>query len=184
MQRAGFILTGGQSSRMGTDKALLPWRGTTVVEYLSHLVATVAGSSTLVGHPERYLQVGFPCLSDLRPGCGPLSGIETALFATSADWNLVISCDIPEIGAELLSGLFERAMTKGADVTLIRDGEGRLQPLCAIYHRRCLETVRNALDRNALSLLDVVNQLGPAFFDTSACFQNINTPEDWRALSH
>src|SRR6185437_4100723 len=99
MQRAGFILTGGRSSRMGSDKALFPWHGTTVVEHLSGMVASVAGSSTLVGHPERYSHLGLPCLADLRPECGPLSGIETALAGTSAEWNLILACDVPEVTA-------------------------------------------------------------------------------------
>jgi molybdopterin-guanine dinucleotide biosynthesis protein A len=182
MQRAGFILTGGRSSRMGSDKALFFWHGKTVVEHLDRMVANVAGSSTLVGHPERYLHLGLPCLPDLRPGCGPLSGLETALSATNADWNLILSCDIPEITAELLESLFIYAIAGNTDVTIVRDGSGELQPLCAVYHRRCVLPVRLALDRNELRLLDVVHRLQPAFFDIARPLQNVNTPEDWRAV--
>jgi molybdenum cofactor guanylyltransferase len=181
MQRAGFILTGGRSSRMGSDKALFPWNGITVVEYISRVVASVAGSCTVVGHPERYSHLGLPCLRDVRPGRGPLSGIETALAETSAEWNLILSCDIPEVTAEQLELLFDHAIAGGAAVTLIRDAGGALQPLCAVYHRRSLAAVRAALDRNELRLLDVVHHLQPAFFDIAQRFQNINTPEDWRA---
>jgi len=181
MQRAGFILTGGRSSRMGSDKALFPWHGITVVEHLARLVTSAAGSSTLVGHPERYSHLGLPSLSDLRPECGPLSGLEAALAVTSADWNLILSCDVPELTAELIESLFDRAIITSGNVTLIRDAAGALQPLCAVYHRRCLAPVRAALDRNELRLLDVVHQLEPVFFDTSHRVQNINTPEDWRA---
>lgn len=179
MQRAGFILTGGRSSRMGRDKALFPWRGSTVVEHLSVMVASVAGSSTLVGHPERYLHLGLAALADLRPGCGPLSGIETALASTAAEWNLVVSCDIPQVTGDLLGALFDRAECAGKAVTLIRDGDHLLQPLCAVYNRRCLAAVRAALDRNDLRLARVINDLHAEYFDVAAPFPNVNTPEDW-----
>jgi molybdenum cofactor guanylyltransferase len=182
MQRAGFILTGGRSSRMGSDKALFPWYGKTVVEHLSSLVASVAGSATLIGHPERYSHLGLRCLPDLHPGCGPLSGLEAALAATDVDWNVILSCDIPDISARLLESLFDYALECNAAVALVRDSESVLQPLCAVYHRRCLAPVRAALDRNELHLLDVVQQLQPAFFDIDQRIQNINTPEDWRAV--
>ena len=181
MQRAGFILTGGRSTRMGSDKALLPWRERTVIEHLSLLVASVAGSSTLVGHPERYLHLGLPALADLRPGLGPLSGLETALASTSAEWNLVLSCDIPEVTRQLLESLFSHAAASGAAVTLIRDAAEELHPLCAVYHQRCLAAARAALDRNDLRLLDVIGHLQPEFLDIPASFPNINTPEDWSA---
>jgi molybdopterin-guanine dinucleotide biosynthesis protein A len=181
MQRAGFILTGGRSSRMGRDKALFPWRGSTVVEHLSLAVQSVAGSSTLVGRPERYSHLGLPALADVRPGCGPLSGIETALSSTPAEWNLVVSCDIPEVTRELLGSLFNHALAAGAAVTLVRDGANTLQPLCAVYHRRCLAVVSAALDRNELRLTRVIDALQPEFFPMAAPLPNINTPEDWSA---
>jgi molybdopterin-guanine dinucleotide biosynthesis protein A len=181
MQRAGFILTGGRSSRMGRDKALFPWRGSTVVEHLSNMVASVAESSTLVGHPERYLHLGLPAIADLRPECGPLSGIETALASTVAEWNLVVSCDIPQVTSELLRSLFDHAEAAGTAVTLIRDGANVLQPLCAVYHQRCLAAVRAALDRNELRLSRVINDLHPEFLDVAAPLLNVNTPEDWSA---
>jgi molybdopterin-guanine dinucleotide biosynthesis protein A len=181
MQRAGFILTGGHSSRMGRDKALFPWRGSTVVEHLSLMVATVAGSSTLVGHPERYFHLGLRAIADLRPGCGPLSGIETALASTSAEWNMIVSCDIPQVTADLLGSLFDHAVRAGRPVTLIRDAANDLQPLCAVYNRSCLAPVSAALDRNELRLTRVINDLHPEFFDVAMPFPNVNTPEDWSA---
>src|SRR3981081_963293 len=77
--RAGFVLVGGNSSRMGKDKARLPFGGGTLAEYVAKAVREAAGSVTLVGAPERYLSLGFPMLTDIRKGAGPLSGIHTAL---------------------------------------------------------------------------------------------------------
>jgi molybdopterin-guanine dinucleotide biosynthesis protein A len=180
MQRAGFILTGGRSSRMRTDKALLPWRGRTVVEYMAAAVKSVAGSCTLVGAPEKYSFVDIPCVADLRPGLGPLSGLEAALSTTAADWNLILACDFPEITSQLLASLFDHALSAGNDVTLTVGTDGKPQPLCAVYHRGCLASVRDALDRHELRLLDVVSHLNPAFFSASSPLYNVNTPEEWR----
>lgn len=180
MQRAGFILTGGRSFRMRTDKALLPWRGRTVVESLAAAVKTAAGSCTLVGAPERYSSLGIPCLADLRPGLGPLSGLEAALSATAADWNLILACDFPEVTPELLRSLLDHASCAGNDVTVTLGAEREQQPLCAVYHRRCLAAVRDALDRSEKRLMEVVRSLHPAIFRTASPLHNINTPEEWR----
>jgi molybdopterin-guanine dinucleotide biosynthesis protein A len=91
--RAGFVLVGGNSSRMGRDKARLPFHGTTLVEHVASTVADAAGSVTLVGAPERYASLGFPMLVDSRTGAGPLAGIHTALASSPAAWNLIVACD-------------------------------------------------------------------------------------------
>lgn len=180
MQRAGFILTGGRSRRMGSDKALLPWQGLTVVEHLSQIAADAAGSCVLVGQPERYRHLGIASIADLRPGCGPLSGIEAALASTSAEWNLILSCDLAGVHPEMLEALFQHAAASNAAVCLIRDAAGVLHPLCAVYHRRSLAVVRAALDQSMFRLLDVVASLQPIYFEVAQPISNLNTPEDWR----
>src|SRR6058998_1400393 len=95
--RAGFVLVGGRSSRMGRDKACLPLQGRTLLEHVAAAVAAAAGSVTLVGSPERYQNLGFRVIADSLPGCGPLGGIHTALGASPADWNLIVACDMPGI---------------------------------------------------------------------------------------
>ena len=79
MRVAGFVLTGGLSSRMGQDKALLPMGSQTLCEHIADIVSTVASQVFLIGHPERYGHLKYKCIADLRPGLGPLSGLETAL---------------------------------------------------------------------------------------------------------
>src|SRR5437763_12141966 len=103
--RAGFVLVGGASSRMGRDKARLPFRGRTLVEHIAAAVAEAAGSVTLVGAPERYQSLGLPIIPDTRPGEGPLAGILAALGASQAGWNLIAACDMPVISAPFLKSL-------------------------------------------------------------------------------
>src|ERR1019366_6470085 len=94
---SGYVLAGGRSSRMGRDKARLPFRGcdlvSAVAAAVAAAVASVAGNVTLVGHPE------LPSIPDRYPDGGPLGGILTALDHTAADWNLIVACDMPEVSA-------------------------------------------------------------------------------------
>src|SRR5882672_6033560 len=98
---AGFVLTGGRSSRMGRDKALLPVAGSgpagglSLVERTAELVRGAAGSVILIGMPERYAHLGLPVVADIVEDCGPMGGLLTALHVTHADSNLIVACDMP-----------------------------------------------------------------------------------------
>jgi molybdopterin-guanine dinucleotide biosynthesis protein A len=77
--RAGFVLAGGRSSRMGRDKALLTIDGEALLTRVARQVAAVAGSVTVIGPPERYSHLSLEVVPDRTPGAGPLGGIDTAL---------------------------------------------------------------------------------------------------------
>lgn len=181
MRRAGFILTGGNSSRMGRDKALLPWGKATVVEHLARLLQPVSDTVTLVGQPQRYGHLAIPCIPDLRPGVGPVGGIETALASTDADACLVLACDIPDVPSAWLIELFRSAESGEALFTGIRDAAGALHPLCAVYRRESLAIVQNALNGGERRLLRVVDRLKPVWIDAADVLANINTSEEWQA---
>src|SRR3984885_1114552 len=114
MQSSGFVLAGGASKRMGQPKALLPYRGTTLVEHVAKIVQEAAGSAApspviVIGDPDRLGHLGFQVFPDELPGCGPASGIYTALRVTQTDWNLVVACDMPGVTTDLLRELLLRA---------------------------------------------------------------------------
>lgn len=182
MLSAGFVLAGGQSSRMGRDKALLPYRDTLLVDWIARQVEAAAGSATLVGHPGRYRFLGRPVLADLRPGCGPLAGIETALEATTAEFNLIVACDLPNLTRDLLAGLLEAAMGQDADCTLPEAPGIDQPPLCAVWRRRCRDKVRQALDQGERKLARLLEQLRLSRWTVAgaAWAVNLNTPEDYR----
>ncbi|HWR51400.1 MAG TPA: molybdenum cofactor guanylyltransferase [Bryobacteraceae bacterium] len=178
--RAGFVLAGGASSRMGRDKALLPWLGSTLVEVVAARVFEAAGSVTLVGPPDRYSDIPIAMVPDLRPGLGPLAGIETALEQTAADWNLILACDMPAVTTAFLRELLDRAERLNPDCLAPIVPSGRLQPLCAVYHRRCLEPFRAALDSGTRSITDALGTIAVLRHpvDTETLFANLNTPAD------
>ncbi len=178
MSQAGFVLAGGASSRMGTDKALLDWQGQPMVVHVANLMVPVTGQVTLVGSLAKYGHLGFPVIEDQQPGLGPLGGIRAALAATESDWNLIVACDMPYLNPELLKRLLEDAKLSGADC-LMPAG----QPLCAAYHRRCLGTVDHALASGVRKVRQALEGLRVELFevDQVICFQNLNSPADWAA---
>ena len=181
MDRAGFVLAGGQSSRMGRDKALLPFEGKSLIEHVAGVVEQAAASATIIGDPSRYGSVGFPVVSDIRPGCGPLSGIHTALTISQAAWNLILACDMPQVSPAFLLSLLDRAQASPSRCVIPAGPTGKPEPLCAAYHRRCLPAVTAALDGNIYKIMDAVAELQPDIWRVpeSSCFHNVNTPRDW-----
>ena len=188
MGRAGFVLVGGHSSRMGRDKALLPYQGRTLVEYVAAQVLGAAGSVALAGAPERYGFLGFPMIGDLTPGFGPVAGIQAALASTSADWNLIVACDMPSLSADFLRSLFVAAEHCGEDCLIPYAppagrrpvSTGLPQPLCAVYHRDCLPAIERAIRENLRKATDAVSRLSVCAWPVAdnSWFQNLNTPED------
>ncbi|MGH9571251.1 MAG: molybdenum cofactor guanylyltransferase, partial [Candidatus Angelobacter sp.] len=97
----GFVLAGGRSTRMGTDKAALPLNGRTLLEHALQIVGQVAGRVLILGSKQLYGKYGA-AIEDLYPGCGPLGGIHAALLNSQTRLNLVIAVDTPFLSAELL----------------------------------------------------------------------------------
>ncbi|MBV9081607.1 MAG: molybdenum cofactor guanylyltransferase [Acidobacteriaceae bacterium] len=179
MRAAGFVLVGGRSSRMGRDKALLPWRGGVLAGELAATVAAALGNVALIGSPERYSQLGFDCIADLRPGLGPLAGIEAALASGRGELNLILACDTPGIEAEELCALVEHARHACAGCVVTIDETGRTHPLYAVYRSCCLPVLRKALDERRLKLMDLLDELHAVSFHIGRKLENFNTPEDW-----
>jgi molybdopterin-guanine dinucleotide biosynthesis protein A len=183
MSVAGYVLAGGNSTRMGADKALLLFEGATLVQRIACCVEKVTGNATLVGDPQKYRTLGFPVIPDVRPGLGPLGGMEAALLHSASEWNLIVACDMASVDSEFLQTLASEAreLPLEKDCLVPVGPDGRPQPLTALYRRRCLPVFSEALDRNRTKVTDAVNSLHAVFRQTADAksFQNVNTPQDW-----
>jgi molybdopterin-guanine dinucleotide biosynthesis protein A len=186
MGRAGFVLVGGKSSRMGRDKALLSHQGTTLVEHVAAQVVAAAGSATLIGPPERYEFLGLPVVADSVSNFGPVAGIQAALQATGEDWNLIVACDMPSVSADFLRSLFEAAEQCGADCLVPHSPSGLPEPLCAVYHRNCLAGINRAIGEDLRKTTSALSKLRVSAWPVSESlwFQNLNTPEDLATYRH
>lgn len=185
MSRAGFVLVGGRSFRMGRDKARLPYRGLTLLDHVAGEVRQAVGSVWLVGPPERYQDLAYPIIPDRYLDCGPAAGIHAALAADLAEWNLIVACDMPGVTAAFLASLLEQAQRAGRRGLLPFSPDGRPQPLCAVYHRACLPEFERALAEGRRKLIPLVASLDLAEFPVAegGWFENLNTPADWRLLA-
>ena len=181
MQAAGFVLVGGRSSRMGQDKARLRIGTRLLVEDIAGKVANATGRVTLVGPPERYADLAFECLPDLRHGLGPLAGIETALASGYGDLNLITGCDMPDLATEWLEKLVTIARRTRALCVVTRDAAGKVHPLCAVYRTQCLPFVRRALAARQLKLFDFIRGLPVIEMHASHVIGNLNTPQELAA---
>ena len=181
MQAAGFVLTGGRSSRMGQNKARLKVDSHFLVEVVAAEVAKVTGSVALVGNPALFDDLPLECIADLRPGLGPLAGLEAALSSGRGEFNLILACDMPGIQSSDLKQLLNRAAQTGALCTLASEVNGRKHPLCAVYRSEALALVRAALDARRLRLLDLVEELRAVDVCFETGLNNLNTPEQWAA---
>jgi molybdopterin-guanine dinucleotide biosynthesis protein A len=182
MLNAGFVLTGGLSSRMGRDKALLPAGSQTLCEHIADVLSVVAQHVMLVGHPERYGHLKYRCLADVRPGLGPLSGLETALSLELAEFCVIASCDAYNLDAAWLRALLAESRRSGALCTVARDSSGKLQPLCAVYRKECRPLVSSALSAGRLRVMDLLKELGAVAVTIPGTVLNLNTPEEYQEL--
>jgi len=185
-----FILAGGKSTRMGTDKAFLRWQEGTLLDHVWEMAHELTPQVRIVADRNRFASYGAAVLEDIYPGCGPLGGIHAALSSTVSPWNLMLAVDLPLLSGRLLCYLVTRARESDASVTVPRVGGG-LQPLCAVYRREFAEVAKRALEagQNKIDLLFASVQtqtieeeeLLRAGFSREM-FRNVNTPEDLEAV--
>lgn len=181
MKAAGFVLVGGQSRRMGQDKARLPIGSKLLVEHIAATVGQVTEWVGLVGTGGAYADVPYECLPDRRQNLGPLAGLETALLSERSEFNVITGCDMPSVQASWLRALLGAAQRTEALCVAATDTSGQLHPLCAVYRSGCLPLVQQALDAGDLRMLDLIRTLRAETVELDGIVQNINTPQQWAA---
>ncbi len=149
------MLAGGRSTRMGQDKSLLRAGGRTLIELALEKFRSVGVHGPRIAGARSDLSSYAPVVPDLHPGCGPLSGIESALAATNRPLNLFLPVDMPLLPAQFLNWMLQRAETTGAWVTIPRIN-GLAQPLCAVYHRDLLRPIAASLLAGDYKVMRVV----------------------------
>lgn len=182
----GFVLAGGKSSRMGSDKSVLPWNGSTLLEQTRTLLEQVCEKVFILGSPEVYGSFG-QCFEDIHPDCGPLSGIHSALVHSPTAYSLITAVDTPFISREFMAYMIERALDASAIVTSPRIN-GALQPTCAVFSQKFLPIAEEALKSGKYKLeplfppqqtLVLTEADLSQFASVAEMFENLNTPQDF-----
>lgn len=183
----GYVVAGGRSSRMGSDKARLPWGGTTLIEHACARLRGACGEVRLLtGATPRYAELGLPIDLDALLDAGPLAGVLAGLERLAPDEvGLFLALDLPHVPSGLLTFLVEACAGWDAVVPVTPRGP---EPLCASYRASCAASMRARLQAGERRMTcfwpDVrVCQVGPealiSFGDPARLFTNLNTPEEY-----
>ena len=183
------ILAGGHARRFGgADKASLIVGGARIIDRQLAALETVADDIRIVtNEPDRYATLGVRVILDQIAGAGPLGGLHAALADAVHGAVIVLACDLPFVTPALLQLLVSQ-FGDGEEIDAVVPQSARgLEPLCAVYAKRCADQARHRIDRGDLytrGLLDDVRVrvLGPevlAPYDDESVFLNVNTPHDY-----
>ncbi|MFZ4858526.1 MAG: molybdenum cofactor guanylyltransferase [Desulfuromonadaceae bacterium] len=183
------ILAGGPSSRMKSNKALLPYRGGRFIDAIYRLLRSIFTDVIVVtNNPEQYDFLPCNKVPDIYKGMGVLAGIHSGLYHSSNPAIFAVACDMPYLKEGLIRYMASRADACGV---LIPESPGGLEPLHAFYGKECLAAMEAALlngQKRIVSFFDsaavsTVHAEQIAYFDPAfASFININTPDDYYGM--
>jgi molybdopterin-guanine dinucleotide biosynthesis protein A len=185
------VQAGGQSSRMGEDKALKPFLGRPLIERVIERLQPVADELLITtNQPEAYAFLSLPLVTDIRPGRGPLGGLYTALVSARNAAVAVVACDLPFASAPLVVASAGFLIQDAADVAIAESTEG-FEPLHAVYRRQaCIGPIEAAMEAGQWRMISWFPQVKVrkltiaelALYDPGGlAFWNVNTPEEFAA---
>ena len=208
----GFVLAGGKSSRMGQDKALLPFLGRPMIEIAIEKLRGFCAEVSIVGNRED-LRGFAPVVREERLNVGPAAGVEAGLFAGTQPWTMFIPVDVPLVPLEVLriwGATVVEQKTAGYGASCLLANQQR-QPAFCMMRRECYGSVTFALERGERRLDDILMSIdkdeevggvwvcdvaklayasSPASLDRKLWFSNVNTPQElaeaeaWAAASN
>lgn len=169
----GYVLAGGQSSRMGRDKAFLELAGKPLILHAVVKLRRVCVDVNILGSNPA-LDAYAPLVKDVHPGCGPLGGMEAALLHSQHDWNMFLPVDVPFLPTAYLCGWVRQAVLRADGVIrILHQGfempgvhalvwmfrvEGVPQPTVALVHREVRPFLTEALERGEYKLFPVLER--------------------------
>lgn len=186
-QKVGLVLAGGQGSRLGQTKGDLELDGAVLAQRAASALWPLCGS-VLISVAQGAINPApdWPAVEDFPPpGRGPLAGIAAAFAACGDADLLVLACDYPRVGRDLLE-LLAHAPLEDHDLVLPTDGAGRDHPLVASWSRRMQPIVDAALDDGRFRVHGLfpdcrVRRLHPDSLpvsDPDRALHNVNYPTD------
>lgn len=178
----GYILAGGKSSRMGTDKGLLDFNGKPIVQLVIEQLQPVFNKVVIVSNNVDYEKFGLEVIPDLIKDIGPAGGIHAALSHSNSEKIFIVSCDMPFITTKAILYIIEHVGQ--AQITLPLN-HGKTEPLFGIYSKVCLSVWAELIQQEKVKLQEMEN-----YFDllkinvdqnelfTDSLFANINDEND------
>jgi molybdopterin-guanine dinucleotide biosynthesis protein A len=183
------VQAGGESRRMGRNKALIPFLGQPLIKRVIDRLKPLADEVLITSNqPDGFEEFEFPLVADVLPGMGALGGLYTALWAARNPLVIVVACDMPFANRQLLQYQVDLLVHEDVDVVIPGYAQG-WEPFHSVYRRAtCLPEIESALDQGQKRLISWlpavrVRYLGAAeierFDSLGIAFQNVNTQEEW-----
>jgi len=181
-----FILAGGRSTRMGTDKAFVLLEGRTLLVRALDLARSIPCDVRIVGDPAKFASF-TSVVEDRFLGCGPLAGIHAALRSSDTDLNLILAVDLPFLTRALLQYMLGRAKDEDDSLVIVPRTARGWQPLCAIYRRDFASIAEKALRAGQYKIDTLFAEAGIQILSelelksagfSPHLFSNLNTPDD------
>ncbi len=165
---------------MGIDKGLLKLDGKTFVERVVNTLKEIFDSVAVISERKAsYASVGVPVYPDIFRNCGPLGGIHTALKMAQTEAVFVASCDLAFLTSSVVFSIIDKPMRGDA---MVASADSRVQPLCGVYSRQCLQVLEERLKSRQLSVLEFLRTVSTSIIDVSEdrlALMNINTPVEY-----
>jgi molybdopterin-guanine dinucleotide biosynthesis protein A len=183
----GIVLAGGKSSRMGEDKGIMEFDGKKMVKHILDALAPVVDEIIIIANNNHYNDFGYPVYEDIIKDCGPMGGIYTGLTRSNTMKNIVLSCDMPFIKSKMVSYII--AESGDYEITVPKH-ENKLEPLCAIYSKKCADKLKGLLERKEWKMQEALQYFNTQQLRFSGAkeieknFININTLQDFINQSH
>jgi molybdopterin-guanine dinucleotide biosynthesis protein A len=187
VEASGVILAGGQSQRLGRDKAFLEVNGVPLIQRVTDVLACLSDDLVIVTNaPERYRQLPGRLVGDVYPGKGALGGIYSGVLTARYHYSLVVACDMPFLNPDLLRYLM--SLAEGYDAVIPVIGEGMMEAVHAVYSKACLPFVKELLLADELRIVNLFPRVRVRYVQREELlrldpilrsFLNVNTPADW-----
>ncbi len=180
---AGIILAGGQSRRMGRDKAMLDYGNGPAVLHLARQLEAFCAEVFVVSAQHGAADFnGIRVVADESRDMGPLMGILSGLEASAHEFNFVVSCDIPYVNCQVVQLLCAAVQETGLDIAALSVAPGSIEPLFAVYRKTVRPRARALLacgERRIHALFECCKTR--AIFQSDATwFVNVNTPTEYQ----
>ncbi len=155
MGGAGIVLCGGKSSRMGRDKAWLPWRGQPMVAHVVSILRPIVDEVVVVASDAFELPtMEARVVRDREPALGPLAGIREGLEQINTDFAFVTGTDAPFLSPAFVTALLSYGCAAAPEI------DGHVQTLAAVYPRNALERIGAMLAEGRARPLQLLEELG------------------------
>jgi len=187
---SAIVLAGGQSRRMGRDKALIDYQGRPILAHVIDALRALSDDIAVVSNrSDLYRSFDARLVPDYEPPCGPLGGLAVGLHAAQHPLAVVVACDMPFLNVRLLRWLIDQA--EGYEAVVPQTG-AEFEPLHAIYRRECYGPIVQRIERGERRVISFFTdvRLRPVpepewrlLDPTGRSLINLNTPADLNHLT-